>query len=131
MNIIDKIDTYLNEGYTHYWKGKFTDDEWKEIINGTKQIIKKAEAKKIKIMGPDGTGKPVISSTEISFNGDEENGKDYETFELLKNGKSAFCKTNEKPYDKVVVSVLALAKEIHTDFDVRSDGGKKAIKRVF
>jgi len=128
-----RLTNYLNEGYTHYWeKQEFSDEQWTKILKGAKKIIKAAEAKKIKIMGSDGTGKPILSSTEIVLNGDGGSDKDYEPFSVSKKmAKGDFCKTERKPYDKVAVSILALMKEVNPEFKVKSDGGLKAIKRVF
>jgi len=128
-----RLANYLTEGYSHSWeKQEFSDDQWAKILKGAKKIIKAAEAKKIKIMGPTGEGKPILSSTEIAFNGDADKDKSYETFEVSKKmTKGDFCKTDRKPYDKVAVSILALMKEVNPEFGVKSDGGPKAIKRVF
>jgi hypothetical protein len=45
---------------------------------------------------------------------------------------TAFCKTEYRPYDSVVVSILAVAKKVAPDaILVRSDGGPEAIRYLF
>ena len=130
--LIEKMEekALLAEGYTHYWKYKgFDDKEWKELVAETKKIIQAATKARVKLAGPNGSGSPVITSSMISLNGKDP--KDYETFTLTKDGKSDFTKTDRLPYDRVVVSILAAAKKINKDFNPSSDGGPKAIKRVY
>jgi len=121
-------------GYSHYWEQSrdFTNDEWSKIARAAKAIVRKAESKGIAIRGGDGNGKPVINGNEIVLNGDEEAGEAHETFDITKKqGRWAYCKTARKPYDAVVVSILAVAKKVAPDaIDVDSDGGPSAIKQV-
>lgn len=121
----------ITEGYTHSWGHEgFEDDEWKKLTKIVKQIISKAKKDKIEIAGGDGSGKPTISDKVISLNGKGDDG--YETLRITKATQDfEFCKTNENPYDPVVVSILAAAKKINKKFKPRSDGGAAAIKRVY
>jgi len=128
-------------GYTHYWKQKidtpFTDEEWKKIVDATKEILTKAAHAGIVINGGDGTGEAAISDNAISLNGCGPDS--HETFYLTRVPEQpewrekeketfSFCKTARKPYDRVVVSILAKAKEIAPDkIRISSDGGAEAL----
>lgn len=46
------------------------------------------------------------------------------------NGAWSFCKTAEKPYDRAVVTVLALAERTLPGFSWSSDGGFEAIAQA-
>lgn len=120
-------------GYTHYWKTlkEFSPTQWDRLTLATKSIIKQANAQGIKIAGSDGTGKPKISSDSICLNGQGEDDS-HETFHLARNPTEfEFCKTAEKPYDSVVVSILAKAKEIAGDnIELSSDGGEEVFKNA-
>ena len=133
MKIGEKIikEATLTEGYTHYWDHEgFEDDEWKKLVKAAKQIVSKAKKDKIEIAGGDGSGKPTFSDKVISLNGKGDDG--HETLRITKAAQGAeFCKTAEKEYDPVVVSILAAAKKLNKTFKPRSDGGAAAIKRVY
>lgn len=121
-------------GYTHYWEIKAapTPAEWTALMAATKKILAAAKRVKIVVRGGLGTGVPEVKADGIWLNGDSKTGDDHETFSLEPVvSKFEFCKTAEKPYDAVVVSILAAAKEILGDkIEVRSDGGPSAIRRV-
>jgi len=121
----------LEEGYTHYWGHEgFEDDDWKKLTQAAKQIVSKAKKDKVEIAGPNGKGKPEITDKWISLNGKEP--EDYETFHLTKAAQDfEFTKTAHRPYDAVVVSIMAAAKKLNKTFKPRSDGGDAAIKRVY
>lgn len=135
-------------------EGGFTDAQWSALTMATKKIIDAAAASGVNVAGPTGTGRPVITATHIALNGDASKNLDHETFYLVKtpdeddkrfhmevmsgygNVKpgadvaSGFCKTNQKPYDAVVVSILAAATRIGKGaLKARSDSGR--LKRVF
>ncbi len=98
----------------------------------------------------DGTGKPGtrprFTDAAIILNGVDPD-ESYETFDLERapakpdyqpiaeverEGIFACCKTEYRPYDAVVVSVLHIARCIAPDaIVVRSDGGDEAIKLMF
>lgn len=92
---------------------------------------------------------PEIDADCIALNGVQPKG-DYESFVLereptmpdyyneqrkikeLREGLFSFCKTEYRPYDAVVVSILAAAAKIAPDaFFPSSDGGAEAIKLMF
>lgn len=111
-------------GYTNYIKPNrdFTDAEWTQIKSEAQEIF---ERSKVPLAGPEGTPgtKPIINNDEISFNGVGDDS--YETASISKKlVPFQFCKTNERPYDPVVVEVFAMVKGIAPDaVELRSDGG--------
>jgi len=132
-------------GYTHYWeiKQNLTASEWMKIQQKARALIKKARAKGICVAGGAGEGSPEVSSKEIWLNGCAKKkwkhkyaypGADqaHETFSFKpKKREFDFCKTAEKPYDALVVSILNEARKIAPKkIRVSSDGGDEAIKTV-
>ena len=96
----------------------------------------------ILLAGPNGRGKPRLSKHLIGLNGRQPH--DYESFVLGKepptpypgcqeaHARTGFVKTEYRPYDAVVVSILAAARMIAPDaIEVRSDGGDAAIRYLF
>jgi hypothetical protein len=115
----------------------FTDQEWGAVLSAAKQIVSKAMSDGISIKGGDGSGSPKFGSEYIDLNGDGDLDEDYETFYLTKDASKlrrpgSFCKTQHRPYDAVVVSILAAAQKIAPlAIEASSDGGDSAIKRVY
>jgi hypothetical protein len=125
-SMLKTASTSVSAGYTHYWNQSrdFTDQEWQKILRGAKSIIKKAMAQGIALAGGDGNGKPDLNAKYISLNGAGD--ESYETFFLSKekDDEFNFTKTSERPYDPVVVSLLAMIKKVSSDaVDISSDGG--------
>ncbi|MFA5186561.1 MAG: hypothetical protein WC551_08815 [Patescibacteria group bacterium] len=117
-------------GFTHYWRQSrdFTAKEWGRIAEVARACVAKAEHEGIRLAGWDGTGEPLIDSDRVSLNGRED--ESCETFLLTRVRESDFnfCKTRERPYDDVVVSILFAAKSIAPNaISVSSDGGDDAI----
>ena len=96
----------------------------------------------ILLAGPNGKGKPHLSKHLIALNGKRPH--DYESFVLDKepptphperqqsDAMTGFVKTEYRPYDAVVVSILAVAQQIAPDaIVVASDGGNAAIRYLF
>ena len=120
-------------GYSHYWEVKTEIDPavWAKIVAAAKKIVAAAEAQGIAVRGPMGTGKPEFTDEDIALNGDAATRNDYESFVLIRKPDGfSFVKTDEKPYDAVVVSILAVVKKLVKDLSVRSDGGPGAIRKV-
>ena len=96
-------------GYTHYWtqERSYTASEWATIAARVQAILGTAAAEGIDLAGWAGEGHPVVSSTEISFNGRERDS--HETF-LVERERSedgwSFCKKARKPYDTAVTACL-------------------------
>ena len=126
-------------GYTKSWnlKEDFTDTEFIKLANHTKKMIKFFEEElEIKF-----SQKEIdINLNFISFNGDNENDLDHETFifEQIKRekydyetdddydnlGAFYFCKTNRKPYDALVWNILRKAYQIAPEkIHIRNDDG--------
>ena len=78
------------------------------------------------LRGGAGTGEPIISDTEIYFNGDADTGNNCETFHItINDGEWDFCKTCREPYDTAVcLALLCLKYYFEDDFSYSSDGGE-------
>ena len=118
-------------GYTHYWTPKpATNENWLKFINKVKELHK-ALPQDVKIAGGDGHGEPIFSMSIVKFNGNAKDDGDYETFVLYPNGnKWDFCKTQYRPYDLFVGSVLILAQKM-LGYSVNSDGDKDDWSHIY
>jgi hypothetical protein len=130
-------------GYTHYWKfepNKVQDTEqlrkkFKRASRYIKRFVEFINTNKsdvYQICGGHGIGKPIITETEVWFNGDASQGLDHETFSIhwsrpnFMGEWSDFCKTARKPYDVVVCFSLLIFAEIFPEaFEYHSDGGMR------
>ncbi len=115
-------------GYTHYWSNSraFTDTEWALIAQKSREILGHAQDRLgIAISEEyDINRMPVITDTEIRFNGYAEEG--HETFHITREPTEfQFCKTARKPYDVAVVAILQLCGVYCDGFDWRSDGTRE------
>jgi hypothetical protein len=117
-------------GYTHYYETKkpFTKKEWQSIQDYTKKVIEIANKIDIKICDGLGEAEPIINEEYISINGSGD--LSHETFSLDKDEKgSNFCKTNRKPYDLIVTSILSYVKQLTPDkIEISSDGGSEVFE---
>lgn len=107
------------------------------------EIAAPAKGEPIAICGSHGSGEPTFSDRMIALNGSEAKGQDYESFilereptrgEWEKDAPETFacCKTEYRPYDPVVVSILAAAVLIAPDaIRATSDGGPGTIRLMF
>lgn len=96
-------------GYTHYWSP--TPNAKQENVDVAFDICAKILAEKSSILAyeydqPDTPPECSVSSGTIRFNGIEDHG--YETFHYILGGNWAFCKTQYKSYDVVVVACLII-----------------------
>jgi len=117
-------------GYTHYFQLHTQPSEkgWANFIKGVRQLLE--QAWDIAIEGE-------INNEVVVLNGIGE--ESHETFFFSKvSNEWEFCKTARKPYDKVVTSVLILAKYLFPNMYLRSDGdweewieGRELFKEVF
>ena len=123
----------LTEGYSNYWKQSedFTSSEWSKIVRLAKATIKKAEKQGVVIRDGWGKGRPVVNNKEIYLNGYAKNNLDHETFLITKEVNkrpfvqyaSGLTKTNRKPYDAVVATILVgIQKIAPKKFSARADG---------
>jgi hypothetical protein len=117
-------------GYTHYFQlhNKPSKEGWISFIKGAENLIAQAWDTSLEVE---------IGEDFISINGVGE--ESHETFFFSKVSKEwEFCKTARKPYDKVVTSVLILAKYLFPTMYLKSDGnweewieGRELFKEVF
>lgn len=128
-------------GYTHYWtfkpnKVQTTEDlrkKFKRASSCVKSFVRFMDQNKsdvFKICGGSGEGKPIISDTEIWFNGNASQQLDHETFSMHWNRpnhqgrQDDFCKTARKPYDLIVCFTLLVFADMFPEaFEFSSDGG--------
>lgn len=107
-------------GYTHHWKlsRPLTTPERDTLRVFAEIVISKHQQI---LAGPDGLGSPEIGHAGIALNG--THNVRYETFAFSFDRSSNFCKTQQRPYDKVVVALLCLAAHVAPDAcSVSSDG---------
>jgi len=106
-------------GYTHYWEhDEISEANWLKLVGRVKNLFAQSP---VPLAGWDGNGEPVATGTEIRFNGAVP--EDYETFWLTRERIDfAFCKTEFRPYDLIVTSVLLIAHRSVPHFKIRSDG---------
>jgi hypothetical protein len=114
-------------GYTHYWRRTraFTDQEWTLLTEYSRRIVNAALCEKIELSNwkGDSATDPDIDREKISLNGTED--ESCETFHLTKclDKLFDFCKTRQRPYDPVVVTILHAAATLAPDaILVSSDG---------
>jgi hypothetical protein len=103
--------------YLHRWSVALDDrvyaDAWPTIVADTWRIIDVVRRRGIVIAGREGFGRPTLDVTDgVAFNGDATTDLDGEAFVIpppaVGGGRHqvAFCRTNRKPYDLAVASVL-------------------------
>jgi len=96
-------------GYTHYWRPvKASTDVWDILKEEITLLVSHKD------IDPESV---VIQDDLIVFNGHEA----YEDFYYKNESGFGFCKTARKPYNFVVVAVLAVLAE-HTISAITSDG---------
>jgi len=120
-------------GYTHYLYTalELDKEKFKAVVQDFKKILPNFEHLLGQYGG--GVGKPIITNSEIGFNGIGENS--HETFVVTRRNKKqsfqgdgedkafSFCKTARKPYDIAVTSCLVIVKHHFGDeVKVSSDG---------
>lgn len=107
-------------GYTHYFsKLKFSKSGWKSLCDATRKVIE-ALPEKVKVKNDKRTDDPMVGAV-IRFNG--VGFLSHETFLIERTSREfEFCKTNRKPYDLAVCSVLILASLYADGGEISSDG---------
>lgn len=117
-------------GYTHYWErrtGEHDAVKFGEFARVAAIVVELATKRGVKIGDALGEGKPyVINEQKIALNG--VGAESHESFVIARGssefgGEFDFCKTNEKPYDVVVVAILVLYKYFFPEVVFSSDGG--------
>jgi hypothetical protein len=124
-------------GYAHYWAYQPTHPDYAAarptILADTRSIITRITQAGIVVVGPHGTGEPVLDQVDgIAFNGDAHHDRHAETFGLLAPlpphpagipTATAFRKTDREPYDLAVAAVLLRCRVLLPDiFSIASDG---------
>jgi microcompartment protein CcmK/EutM len=116
-------------GYTHYWERRSGVDhdaaKFADFARVAAIVVELATKRGIKIGDALGEGKPYeINGQRIALNG--VGAESHESFVIARGSSefsgSDFCKTNEKPYDVVVVAILVLYKHLFPDVVFSSDG---------
>jgi hypothetical protein len=133
-------------GYTHYWsrKEQGEHDGYVTLCQAATEIFDHAVKQGIGLAGSHGENNTQreINVEHIMFNGVGENA--HETFywprkpvrpewhhrypQLTSENITEFCKTNYKPYDVVVLAVLAAADLIYGGIEFSSDGGDDVLQ---
>jgi hypothetical protein len=84
------------------------------------------------IRGPDGTGEPIFTPTEVAFNGDRDTKDSLQefriTFDHLQAPHYGYCKTNLCSYDILVRCAIVRLAHYFPVIRVFSDGGEAAMK---
>lgn len=109
-------------GYTHYWRsGRISKAAWASIEKDSAALLA-ASPVKLAFEYDEPTKPPICDDKQIRFNGVGKEG--HETFWLAASPQDfEFCKTASKPYDLIVVAILAVAAEYAGEsIQVSSDG---------
>ena len=140
-------------GYTHYWKFKQRPTKinggrpkFEKSVNLLKSCIEKvpkqieielwSEKEKcykkfkfpFKLAGCRGEGEPILTNTEVIFNGAGDDAHESFVIDYLNYGKDGkwFCKTNRNTYDVAVcLALLCFKHYFGDDFSYSSDGSSK------
>lgn len=110
-------------GYTHYMKVHRapTSEEWARFKGLARAIVDLCGVP-LTDWDRDGSGEPEINGERVSFNGvGREGGHETCLIERAATGFS-FCKTECKPYDKVVGAVYLAYRECAGCVELSSDG---------
>ncbi len=119
-------------GYTHYWNydpenffgvGKDPGKVVPLIVEAAREIVKIAQSQGIQIEGRNGDSDDCLVGLRnlVFLNGIAEKG--HETFVFPGDTGFNFCKTARKPYDVIVIAILAIAEYYApTVFKIDSDG---------
>lgn len=137
-------------GYTHYWNFKNRvapkdieggQEKFKNAVALFKECLAECNEKTrypnwgdnrfekevpMVLAGGNGYGYPIITDTEVIFNGEHKNDNSHESFLIcVDRGGWDFCKTARKPYDTAVcLALLCFKKAFGEDFSYTSDGGE-------
>lgn len=115
-------------GYAHYWENRASIIPAEAVVI-VREILDRAHADRLVQLDRDDPAKPVATERRIRFNGvgvlaHEPFAFDVDDDERTERGTAfGFCKTNQKPYDAVVMRVLIVLKWALKDaVTIRSDG---------
>jgi hypothetical protein len=112
-------------GYTHYWSHADIEPAvWAGLAQDTRKILGHIHSI-VEVVNGDGEAgsEPTVSDAHITFNGTQANDEWHETFSLVPAATEFdFCKTNRKPYDLAVTTVLLRFAVVIPTFYFWSDG---------
>lgn len=123
--------------YSHRWSVQrdFTVAEWNLLCRYTRAHLRREE---IQVTGSLGIGDPIIDPHALALNGCGDQG--HEVFVLLRcvedygQGKAeanSSCETARKPYDAIVIRILAAAQQISpNNLIASSDGGDDVFSKL-
>lgn len=118
----------MSMGYTHYWENNANVIPVEAILI-IREIVDQAYADRVIQVEHDRKGSPIVTDRLIRFNGVGELGHETFRFDVddvyrtHEGHHFAFCKTNQKPYDAVVMKVLIVLKWALKELvTLRSDG---------
>ena len=142
-------------GYSHFWtyRRAFTDREWERLLAAAKHIVAQAEhglcgaaplprrGAPILLAGPRGTLWPLFEHQVIAFNGKRpDHGGSFVLFKepagqdaagQTGDASAGSCETAGRPYDAVVVAVLAAAQAIApATIEIHCKDGNPANRRT-
>lgn len=109
-------------GFTRYWNR--TDKPiTPEFIDAVNEVIEDCKKRGIVLRQGRDNPTPLVTSTEIMFNGNSEKRLGCESF-FIDNDNTGFnfCKTKGYPYDYAVRTVLEIAEKMGLVTNVSSDG---------
>ncbi len=108
-------------GYTHYWK--WLEPPPKDALEKCiAEMAKVVASERGNLAGSNGKGQPTIEKYVIEFNGVGEMA--HEPFSFPEKIGFNFCKTQWKPYDRVVTACLLIARDYFSQdvLQISSDG---------
>jgi hypothetical protein len=111
-------------GYTHYWviRRPIAKRAMTKIVADVRKLLA-ATSVPVAFESDEPLLAPEVSATLIRFNGVGDDGHETFYFTPHADPDSGFCKTNRKPYDRLVTAVLiVIAKHSGSAIEVTSDG---------
>lgn len=109
--------------YAHYWSDSSLDDELSaKAVEAILKITDEAHRQGLIQREHYDTRAPVVTATEVQFNGVGEKGQETFLFRAGAFDPFGYCKTARKPYDDVVMRVLLVLASHRRGFEVTSDG---------
>jgi hypothetical protein len=110
-------------GYTHYWTSNGSHDPLPpSALDTIKEVLQPAYQAGIIQREFDDSRPPLITATEIRFNGVGEQGHETFCFDSRDDSLHGFCKTAQKPYDELVMKVLLILAYYRPGLTLNSDG---------
>ena len=109
-------------GYTHYWSDESHAPLPPSALDTIEGVLQPAYSAGIIQREHDDPRPPLITATEIRFNGVGDMGHETFCFDSRDALPSDACKTARKPYDELVMKVLLILAYYRPGFELNSDG---------